>query len=194
MSVQVPLPAGALDFTGIELGNLKVVRFFDVHNDSTLWLCQCTCGNKVLASFNGIIFRNFESAHCGHTKFSHELQWSFPTAKAAVKTDKKTKNTEESKPKFMTRTYKVRPQKLIDNTHIEDGVEKTKGRKNGTTPGQKWNWLKAVGPTGEFRNSAKLWEFTCDCGTPVYDIPSHVKSGKRKSCGCLRKSRKVTTS
>lgn len=52
--------------------------------------------------------------------------------------------------------------------------------------GQKFNRLTAVRQTVSDDSGKRLWVFNCDCGNVVTLVGSLVKSGKVKSCGCLR--------
>lgn len=51
--------------------------------------------------------------------------------------------------------------------------------------GQKFGRLTAIRRAGKQGNHL-LWEFRCDCGKTVIALGINVKSGKMKSCGCLR--------
>jgi hypothetical protein len=52
--------------------------------------------------------------------------------------------------------------------------------------GQKFNMLTAIKPTDQRQGNSIIWEFKCDCGNTAYYIPSQVKRGHTKSCGCKR--------
>lgn len=51
----------------------------------------------------------------------------------------------------------------------------------------KFNQLTAIKFIGTTDSGKSVWEFACDCGNTKNIILSQVKSGKIKSCGCLRK-------
>lgn len=53
--------------------------------------------------------------------------------------------------------------------------------------GQKFNYLLAVKKIGTDKHGKYVWEFLCDCGQSHLSCASAVKSGKVKSCGCLKK-------
>ncbi len=57
-------------------------------------------------------------------------------------------------------------------------------------PGQKFHRLTAVEPAGHQVSGGSrcaLWRFRCDCGNEVVTLAKTVKSGLRRSCGCLRR-------
>ena len=60
-------------------------------------------------------------------------------------------------------------------------------KKNNLT-GYKFHYLTVLKPT-EKRNSGGsiLWECQCDCGNITYATSTELKSGHKKSCGCLQK-------
>ena len=60
-------------------------------------------------------------------------------------------------------------------------------KKNNLT-GCKFHYLNVLKPT-EKRNSGGsiLWECQCDCGNITYATSTELKSGHKKSCGCLQK-------
>ena len=52
--------------------------------------------------------------------------------------------------------------------------------------GQTFNYLTAIGLTGEKQGKLLLWKFSCKCGKTVITVAWTVKFGHTKSCGCLR--------
>lgn len=52
--------------------------------------------------------------------------------------------------------------------------------------GQSFGRLTAIEPTGERQCGKVQWSFRCECGNEISAIGSDVKSGKVKSCGCLK--------
>ena len=53
--------------------------------------------------------------------------------------------------------------------------------------GQKLWMLTAVEPKHKDKHDRVHWEFLCDCGEVKVSIPSDVRNGRVKSCGCLLK-------
>lgn len=68
------------------------------------------------------------------------------------------------------------------------------GRKAADYAGIRFNMLIGVRNTGEKTNNAYIWEWLCDCGKLHRSLPSHVRSGSTKSCGCYRKEKSIIKS
>lgn len=56
---------------------------------------------------------------------------------------------------------------------------------------QKFNRLTAVSLVGFDRFNKSVWKFLCDCGSEFISNSASVKSGKTKSCGCLKKEKAI---
>lgn len=52
--------------------------------------------------------------------------------------------------------------------------------------GQKFNRLTVMNYHGKNKHGRSLYKFKCDCGREVIALGSSVKTGVRKSCGCLK--------
>lgn len=55
--------------------------------------------------------------------------------------------------------------------------------------GQKFNKLTAVKRAGKGKNGRALWLCNCDCGNTIVATITDLRTGRKKSCGCLRKER-----
>ena len=55
--------------------------------------------------------------------------------------------------------------------------------------GHRFGYLEAKRPTGD-RDScgSVVWECLCDCGAVTYASSRRLRSGHKRSCGCLRNS------
>lgn len=53
--------------------------------------------------------------------------------------------------------------------------------------GQKFGRLTVVADSGERRGNNIVWECSCDCGTTVRVPGGNLRSGRQRSCGCLRR-------
>lgn len=53
--------------------------------------------------------------------------------------------------------------------------------------GMKFGRLTVVQEAGRSRNQAILWECKCDCGAVAFATSAELKSGHKKSCGCLKR-------
>lgn len=52
--------------------------------------------------------------------------------------------------------------------------------------GMRFNHLTVVKPLGSDKQKHKLWECKCDCGTVTIASTSDLRSGHKKSCGCIK--------
>jgi len=66
-------------------------------------------------------------------------------------------------------------------------LEKTRSRKIKDISGQRFGKLIALSPTKERKNYNVMWECLCDCGNTIVARQGSLKSGGKKSCGCLSK-------
>lgn len=55
--------------------------------------------------------------------------------------------------------------------------------------GQKFNKLTAIKRVGTDENGRALWLCKCDCGNMITVNITDLRTGRRKSCGCLKKER-----
>lgn len=55
--------------------------------------------------------------------------------------------------------------------------------------GQKFNKLMAIKRAGKDKTGRALWLCKCDCGNTVTATLTDLRTGRRKSCGCLQKER-----
>jgi hypothetical protein len=55
--------------------------------------------------------------------------------------------------------------------------------------GQHFGSLKVIGKSNRrSKQGYVLWECECKCGNIAYSTSSNLRSGRMKSCGCLRRS------
>lgn len=55
--------------------------------------------------------------------------------------------------------------------------------------GQRFGRLVIVGPTEQRYGTYMVWECLCSCGVTIFRNTGLIKSGKLKSCGCLKAER-----
>ena len=55
--------------------------------------------------------------------------------------------------------------------------------------GRKFNKLTAISRAGTDKNGRALWLCKCDCGNMITVNITDLRTGRRKSCGCLKKER-----
>ena len=59
--------------------------------------------------------------------------------------------------------------------------------------GQRFGKLIALSKTDTRCNESIVWQCQCDCGNISYASQGNLKSGKSKSCGCLRSEKMSNT-
>lgn len=59
------------------------------------------------------------------------------------------------------------------------------------SPNQKYGLLTVIRETGKRRCGQKVWECVCECGTHCEVLSHNLTSGNTKSCGCLRRERRI---
>lgn len=52
--------------------------------------------------------------------------------------------------------------------------------------GDRWHMLTVIERAGYNTGGAALWRCKCDCGGETTARPWDLKTGNKKSCGCLR--------
>ena len=62
---------------------------------------------------------------------------------------------------------------------------------NRISPNQTYGLLTVIGETGKRRCGQKVWECVCECGTHCEVLSHNLASGNTKSCGCLRRERRI---
>ena len=55
--------------------------------------------------------------------------------------------------------------------------------------GQTFNFLTVIRKTDKKSGSSYLWECKCECGNITLSTYSSLKTGKKKSCGCLQRKK-----
>lgn len=83
------------------------------------------------------------------------------------------------------------PEDDVEKQQAEEVVKKTCVDKKPGIEGQRFGKLIAIRPTAERIGSSVVWECICDCGNTICVARSSLKSGNTKSCGCLRKEKKL---
>lgn len=164
------------DLTGVKFGKLRVIKLGEIHitpkgKHCKQWLCECECGNQVLAMDNSLRAGYKKSCGC-LTHGGNE--------------------TRQMRDEFnkLTETDAEEVLKTIAPTRISPKIE----RKSPTgvlqdLTGQRFGLWKVIerGETRYYKNGgqAVCWVCECECGT-IKTVPGRdLKSGASQSCGCL---------
>lgn len=62
-----------LDLAGQKFNMLTVLKFHDVRNGMSRWLCRCDCGNEVIVYGRNLKSGNTMSCGCYHKEHNHEF-------------------------------------------------------------------------------------------------------------------------
>ena len=62
-----------LDLVGQKFHMLTVLKFYDVQNGMSRWLCRCDCGNEVIVYGRHLKSGNTMSCGCYHKEHNHEF-------------------------------------------------------------------------------------------------------------------------
>lgn len=180
------LPPGSVDFSGMKIGKLDVVRFFDTYERKTLWVCTCPCKNRILATFDGETFSNYDSGRCTHSVFNYSFSWLLEGAGSKANSYYMY-GVPESAPEHVDQDNAAETihEAIKTAYNSNKGPARSKRTSHENYIGTKWNSLTVVGPTEERKNRTVIWEFKCECGEIVLETLQRVSSGTKKSCGCV---------
>lgn len=54
--------------------------------------------------------------------------------------------------------------------------------------------VRSVGMKSSGKVLVRVWRYRCDCGSEVEVVPSKVRNGNTKSCGCLNREKRLISS
>lgn len=170
------------DLTGKIFGRLKVLKFSEIKNHETYWLCKCECCNEKV--IKGSYLSSGGTKSCGCLKFHNLVNKRF--GKLVVL--RKSYNTGKN---YIVWHCKCDcgNEKNINASSLKDGSTKSCGCLFDVS-GFKINYLtfKCLDYT---KNRKSYWICLCDCGNKVSLRKDQVLNGHTKSCGC--KTRKLKT-
>lgn len=58
--------------------------------------------------------------------------------------------------------------------------------------GNKFGMITVTEKTDKYSGTHRLWLCSCECGGTAFATMSDLRSGRRRSCGCLKKTARVT--
>lgn len=185
-------PDGSLlDFIGTKVGSLTVAKYVGVHaypngNTSSLFLCECDCGNSKEFSFNSLrgAIRNDLNYSCGcqsQNKYEGtKIGWLTVISKHHDGTSYQCECKCGSLCTIETRNLS---RAINTDARISCGCFY-----KGITVGQKFGKLTVLKKLkSQQRSSGKtrgLWECRCDCGATTIVTTDLLNSDSARSCGC----------
>lgn len=183
------------DLTGKKFGKLTVLeRTNEKKGAYYYWLCICECGNTHKAHGGGL--RNGKIKSCGclvKESAAPRLKNLIGKRFGNLTVIKRTDNQEKEKEKRVTywvclcdcgtitesTTTQLNLNRKISCGCSHYGFEDIKGKKIG-----RWTVLELDSLSYDAKQA--FWVCKCDCGT-IRTVTAHtLKSGKSRSCGCLK--------
>ena len=73
-----------MDLTGQKFNMLTVLKFYDVQNGMSRWLCKCDCGNEVIVYGRNLKSGNTMSCGCYHKKHNNEFGYKHGWSKTRL--------------------------------------------------------------------------------------------------------------
>lgn len=174
------------DLTGQVFGRLKVLKVSDEKiAGAKTWMCQCECGNIVLARTGDLTSGAKTSCGCGNINRFDLTGMKFNKLSVIEKTGVN-KNSHAvweclcecgNITTATTNELRNNHKKSCGCLRKESNAEDLKGQVFG-----RLRVSKRVG-TGDHRRA--IWRCRCECGKYVNVRAVDLKSGNTKSCGCL---------
>lgn len=193
--------AKALDLTGLRFGNLIVLsRAKNNHKGNTQWLCKCDCGNTRIALGYDLTHGRTVTCGCAINKKGK------PSSKRESLIGKRfgkltVVSLNEKRGKRGTLYWNCKCD--CGNTHVVSGSNLKTGqvsrcKKCVERPssivditGERFGRLTVLHRVANIKNQV-AWHCKCDCGNEVDVIGTYLKSGRKKSCGCMMQERHST--
>jgi len=176
-----------IDMTGQKFGLLTAVRPMGKGKDgSFLWqvICKCNLENPIIVNGGDLRRGRKKSCGCLHGNRAELLGKTF--GYLVVVGYQYSESTNIFLWECLCECGDITLAKAADLT---SGSKKSCGcLKSPNLVGGKFGKLTVIEKLNEKRYGYHLWKVQCDCGTYDVAITSHLKSGNKKSCGCLVES------
>lgn len=167
-----------------KFGNLTVKEFagYDKHKNR-LWLCECTCGNKVKVATTHLITGQRTNCGCKGARKPNLVNQKFGdlTVKEFAGTDKRGSRLWLCEC-TCGETVKVETRRLKSGEKTNCGCKKKLGLIN-----QKFGDLVVREITGINKYGDKVWLCECTCGNKIKVSTKMLKWGLKVHCGCKNK-------
>ena len=192
------------DLTGQRFGRLVARQPTEKRSGtSVVWECICDCGNTAFVKSQHLCNGRIRS--CGCLKKDYFEQHSASAMQEMVGQRFGRLTVIAMRPQRQNGRILWECKCVCGNTvlapkcSLKDGttqscgclhkeIMKEQGRKSALDlTGQRFERLTAIRPTEERIRKSVVWECKCDCGKTVYVTSKNLKTGKTRSCGCLRK-------
>ena len=192
------------DLTGQRFGRLVARQPTEKRSGtSVVWECICDCGATAFVKSQHLCNGRIRSCGCLRKDY---LEQNSRNAKQEMVGQRfgrlmVTAMSEERKNgrilwkcacdcgnTVLTSKTSLKEGKTLSCGCLQKDIMKEQGRKSALDlTGQRFGKLTAIRPTEERRRKFVVWECKCDCGNTAYVTSKNLKTGKTRSCGCLKK-------
>ena len=159
------------------------------------WRCHCDCGREVLRFANDL--RLGKSTSCGCSPNVRGTSTRVPGSEAPPRRYPPRDRSGPPRPCEHCGAQFVPAMKRTIYCSQRCGASAQWNRSLTSVVGSRFGRLRVVERTTVPRAGGVYWICQCDCGATVTARTAHLRGGKVKSCGCLRResnsNRKVTT-
>jgi hypothetical protein len=158
-----------------------------------MWLCKCDCGNEKKRSAGGL--RNGSAKTCGCFLERKRDDISGKRYGKLIVINRSDKKDGQGKAIFWNCICDCGKKITVSGTSLRNGHTKSCGcsrydNKNSRPiidiTGQRYGRLTVIEKIGR-KNKHTYWKCQCDCGKEVIVTSNGLRTGKTKSCGCLKK-------
>jgi len=192
-----------IDIIGKRFGKLAVIKQInnkyktknDTIRNGRVFECLCDCGNKCIALAGDLINGDKKSCGClksgGHNKI--DLTGKVFGNLTVLKETKKPKKYEgKNTLAYWECICKCGNKTIVAGSSLRSGATNGCGCGARLNPkynlmGKKFNLLLIINRDKNTNRGNARWNCICDCGKTCIVSGSDLRSGRRKSCGCLSK-------
>ena len=182
------------DLTGQRFGRLSVIRATDERRHRHIvWECKCDCGNTVYVVTGSLL--NGVSQSCGCLRKESKTRDLVGRRFGKLTVMRPTEIRKKSGAVVWECLCDCGKTALVETGNLTGGGTSSCGCS--TRPdltGQRFGKLTVLRCTPARKQGSVLWACQCDCGNIVLVKANDLTKGQTKSCGCLRKRKKVAES
>ena len=178
----------AIDLSGQRFGKLIALEPTDQRSGNfVVWKCQCDCGNIAYVSVGNLNAGHVKSCGCLSKLDLTNQRFGKLMALEPIDDRRGTSIVWKCQCDCGNITY-------VEATHLNTGVTKSCGCLTNAVDltGQIFGKLTAIKSTERRVNSQVVWELQCECGNITYATVGNLKTGKKKSCGCITNALDLT--
>lgn len=184
------------DLTGQKFGRLTAVRpTMERKRGYVVWECHCDCGNTAFVPSGWLLSGSLQSCGClkrervGVKNLTGQKFGKLTVVRAADQGQKNRYKVWECKCDCGNTVF-------VESRLLVNGTTKSCGclSKAEDLTGQKFGRLTAVRKSENQAGKSKrtAWVCQCDCGNLCQVNATNLKSGRTRSCGCLRSEKMQT--